>query len=62
MIHLQVQSGFSFLRSVCGLEELVYTMKSYGMKAAALTDHNALYGAFKWVKLCEKMVFNRSLA
>ena len=47
-VHLHVHSEFSLLDGACKLEKLVQGAKDLGFKALALTDHGAMYGAFKF--------------
>ena len=47
-VHLHTHSEYSLLDGMCRIEELIAKAKSYGMPAVALTDHGALYGAFKF--------------
>lgn len=51
-VHLHVHSCYSFLDGASELEPLVLRAASLGMPALALTDHDALHGAVKFVKLC----------
>ncbi len=47
-VHLHTHSEFSLLDGMCRIDDLVAKAKSYNMSAVALTDHGALYGAFKF--------------
>ena len=47
-VHLHTHSEFSLLDGMCRIDDLVAKEKSYNMSAVALTDHGALYGAFKF--------------
>lgn len=47
-VHLHVHSEFSLLDGASKLDKLVQTAKDAGFKALALTDHGAMYGAFKF--------------
>ncbi|MCA9371285.1 DNA polymerase III subunit alpha [Candidatus Woesebacteria bacterium] len=47
-VHLHVHSAYSLLDGMCRIEDLIETAKKYKMPAVALTDHGALYGAFKF--------------
>ncbi len=47
-VHLHVHSEYSLLDGLVGLEELLARAKEFKMPAVALTDHGALYGAFKF--------------
>jgi DNA polymerase-3 subunit alpha len=44
-VHLHVHSEYSLLDGLSGVEDLVSEAQRQGMKALALTDHGALYGA-----------------
>src|SRR3989339_1214034 len=47
-VHLHVHSEFSLLDGAAKLEKLVQKAKDLGYSALALTDHGAMYGAFKF--------------
>lgn len=47
-VHLHVHSEFSLLDGATKLEKLVQAAKDLGFGAIALTDHGAMYGAFKF--------------
>ncbi len=47
-VHLHNHSEFSLLDGMCRIKELIEKAKEYKMPAVALTDHGALYGAFKF--------------
>ncbi|OGK34988.1 DNA polymerase III subunit alpha [Candidatus Roizmanbacteria bacterium RIFCSPHIGHO2_12_FULL_38_13] len=47
-VHLHTHSEYSLLDGMCRIEELIAKAKSFDMPAVALTDHGALYGAFKF--------------
>lgn len=47
-VHLHVHSEYSLLDGLISLEGLVAKAKELKMPAVALTDHGALYGAFKF--------------
>ncbi|MEN9328524.1 MAG: hypothetical protein RI947_1332, partial [Candidatus Parcubacteria bacterium] len=47
-VHLHVHSEYSLLDGMCRIEDLVQKAKKLGMPAVAITDHGALYGAFKF--------------
>jgi len=50
-VHLHVHSYYSLLDGAASPEELIIAAKGHGMKALALTDHNALYGAVEFYRL-----------
>ena len=47
-VHLHVHSEYSLLDGMCRIADLIKKVKEYKMPAVALTDHGALYGAFKF--------------
>ncbi len=47
-VHLHVHSEYSLLDGMCRIEDLLSKTKGRGMNSIALTDHGALYGAFKF--------------
>lgn len=47
-VHLHVHSEFSLLDGLGKLDDLIARAKSFDMSALALTDHGAMYGAFKF--------------
>lgn len=47
-VHLHVHSEYSLLDGLGKLDHLIERAKSFGMDALALTDHGAMYGAFKF--------------
>lgn len=47
-VHLHLHTGYSLLDGMCRIEDVINKAKSYGMPAVAITDHGALYGAFKF--------------
>ncbi len=47
-VHLHTHSEYSLLDGLGKLDHLIERAKSYGMDALALTDHGAMYGAFKF--------------
>ena len=47
-IHLHVHSEYSLLDGMCRIEDLIQRATELGMKSVAITDHGALYGAFKF--------------
>ena len=52
-IHLHTHSPYSFLDGASNLEDLVRAAAQHGMTALALTDHNSLAAAVKFVACCE---------
>jgi error-prone DNA polymerase len=48
--HLHVHSNFSLLDGAATVQELSEAVAARGMKALALTDHNGLYGAVRFVQ------------
>ncbi|MDW8002821.1 MAG: DNA polymerase III subunit alpha [Deltaproteobacteria bacterium] len=53
-IELHSHSNFSFLDGASHVEDLIRRAKSLGMRAIALTDHNGLYIAPTFFKLCKE--------
>lgn len=49
-VHLHVHSEYSLLDGMCRIDALLKKTKELGMPAVAVTDHGALYGAFKFYK------------
>lgn len=47
-VHLHVHSEYSLLDGMCRIDEYLEHAKKLGMPAVAITDHGALYGAFKF--------------
>jgi DNA polymerase-3 subunit alpha len=47
-VHLHTHSEYSLLDGLGKLDHLIERAKSYGMNALAVTDHGAMYGAFKF--------------
>ena len=47
-VHLHVHSEYSLLDGMCRVEDLISKAKQQKMPAVAITDHGALYGAFKF--------------
>lgn len=54
-VHLHTHSNFSLLDSTIPLRALVERTKQLGMSAVALTDHNALYGAIEFYRICREL-------
>ena len=53
-VHLHTHSYYSLLDGVASPEELILAAKKHKMKALALTDHNALYGAVEFFRLAKE--------
>lgn len=53
-VHLHTHSYYSLLDGVPSPEELILAAKKHRMKALALTDHNALYGAVEFFRLANE--------
>ena len=53
-VHLHVHSDYSVLDGACKVKELVQRCKDYDMKACALTDHGALFGAIEFYESARK--------
>ncbi len=49
-VHLHVHSEYSLLDGLCKLDVLLDQVKKLGMNSIAVTDHGAMYGAFKFYK------------
>lgn len=47
-VHLHTHSEYSLLDGLGKLDHLIERAKSFGMSALAVTDHGAMYGAFKF--------------
>lgn len=47
-VHLHTHSEYSLLDGMCRLDDMIARAKEQRMPAVALTDHGALYGAFKF--------------
>lgn len=47
-VHLHCHTEYSLLDGMCRIEDVLGKAKDYGMPALAITDHGALYGAFKF--------------
>ncbi len=47
-VHLHNHSEYSLLDGMCRIKDLIAKAQEYNMPAVALTDHGALYGAFKF--------------
>lgn len=53
-VHLHNHSEFSLLDGLSKIPDMVRRAKELGMKALALTDHGALYGALKFYHACKE--------
>ncbi|KKS23430.1 MAG: polymerase III, alpha subunit protein, partial [Microgenomates group bacterium GW2011_GWC1_41_8] len=49
-VHLHLHSEYSLLDGLCKVDKLIAKAKEFNMPAMALTDHGAMYGAFKFYK------------
>ncbi len=47
-VHLHVHTEYSLLDGMCRIDDLFRKVKELGMDTVAITDHGALYGAFKF--------------
>lgn len=47
-VHLHVHSEYSLLDGLVKIPDLLKKVKEYGMDSIAITDHGAMYGAFKF--------------
>lgn len=47
-VHLHSHTEYSLLDGMCRIEDILGKAKELGMSALAITDHGALYGAFKF--------------
>lgn len=47
-VHLHLHTGYSLLDGMCRIDDLIEKAKQFQMPAIAITDHGALYGAFKF--------------
>ncbi|GGJ96837.1 DNA polymerase III subunit alpha [Lentibacillus kapialis] len=52
--HLQVRSGYSFMKSTITVEKLAEKAKELEFDALALTDEHVLYGAIPFYKACQQ--------
>ena len=48
-VHLHVHTGYSLLDGMCRIDDLIDKAVAEKMPAVAITDHGALYGAFKFL-------------
>lgn len=49
-VHLHLHTEYSLLDGLCRIEDAIRKAVSFNMPALAITDHGALYGAFKFYK------------
>src|SRR3990167_1687882 len=56
--HLHVHSDYSLLDGLTKVDDLVQNAKNQGMTSLALTDHGAMYGAFKFYLSCREAGIN----
>ncbi len=47
-VHLHLHTGYSLLDGMCRIDDVIEKAKQHKMPAVAITDHGALYGAFKF--------------
>ncbi|TXH02253.1 MAG: DNA polymerase III subunit alpha [Candidatus Moraniibacteriota bacterium] len=53
-IHLHLHSEYSLLDGLSRIDELIEKAKEYSMDSLALTDHGAMYGAFRFYIAAKK--------
>jgi len=53
-VHLHNHTEYSLLDGMCRIEDLIAKAKAENMPAVAITDHGALYGAFKFFIAAKK--------
>ncbi len=53
-VHLHVHSEFSFLDSTCRIEQLAARVAELSMPAAAVTDHDGVYGAVRFYQAARR--------
>lgn len=53
-VHLHVHSHYSLLDGLPKIPDLISAVKAKGMRAVALTDHGAFYGAIEFYKLAKR--------
>ncbi len=51
-VHLHTHSHYSLLDGMSKVSDLVAQAKKFGMKALAITDHGAMYGAIEFYQEC----------
>ena len=54
-VHLHNHTEFSLLDGMCRIKDLIARAKEQNMPAIAITDHGALYGAFKFFIEAKKL-------
>ena len=47
-VHLHLHTEYSLLDGMCRVGDILQKAKDQGMSALAITDHGAMYGAFKY--------------
>ncbi len=53
-VHLHCHTEYSLLDGAIRISELCKTVKAFGMKSIAITDHGYLYGALQFYLECQK--------
>ena len=53
-VHLHAHTEYSMLDGASRINEYISKVKENNQKAAAITDHGNLYGAFEFYQLCKK--------
>jgi DNA polymerase III subunit alpha len=53
-VHLHVHSEFSLLDGLSRIGDMTQRVADAGMKALALTDHGAMYGAIEFYQACQR--------
>ena len=51
---LHLNSEYSLLESTIKIDDLISFAITNGLKSLVLTDHNVMYGAYEFIKKCEK--------
>ncbi len=54
-VHLHTHTEYSLLDGMCRIDDLLAKAKEFKMPALAITDHGALYGAFKFFIKAKEM-------
>lgn len=52
--HVNIQTGYSLMKSTIQIDQLVQQAKKYNMKSLAITDEHVLYGVIPFYKKCKK--------